>query len=306
MRKDADVETIWASLDQIATLFGRDKSVISRHIKNIFKEEELREDSTVAFFATVQKEGKREVKRNIEHFNLDMILSVGYRVNSKTSTQFRIWANKVLKEHITQGFSINTNSLKENHQAFLNALEQIDILTKKNTQVATSDILGLIKSFSYTWFSLDRYDRGVFPSKGSENAVHITAEALEQDLEKLKQELIIKGEATELFAQEKQEGSLSGILGSVFQTAFGEEVYKTVQDKAAHLMYFIIKNHPFNDGNKRSGAFCLHLVFGKGRFLIFKSAYILRLWLTLTILIAESNPSDEERMIGVILLLLEK
>ena len=120
LKTDADNETIWANLNEIATLFGRDKSVISRHIKNIFKEEELAKDSTVAFFATVQKEGVRTVSREIEYFNLDLIISVGYRVNSKIATQFRIWATKTLKQHITQGFTINKARIKQNEQAFLN------------------------------------------------------------------------------------------------------------------------------------------------------------------------------------------
>ena len=147
LKTDTKNETIWANLNQIAQLFQRDKSVISRHIKNIFEEQELPKDSTVAFFATVQKEGKREVQRELEYFNLDMMISVGYRVNSKKATQFRIWATQTLKQHITEGFTINRSRIKQNHDAFLQAVETIKILTKDHQNIQTEAILELIQSF---------------------------------------------------------------------------------------------------------------------------------------------------------------
>ena len=203
LRKDAYRETIWANLDQIASLFGRDKSVISRHIKNIFKDEELEKNSTVAFFATVQKEGNRKVKRDIEFFNLDLILSVGYRVNSKIATQFRQWATKTLKEHITNGFTINPKRIEKNHQAFLKAVEDIKLLTKDNDRLLPKDVLELIKGFSYTWFSLDSYDKKKFPRKGSVAEITLTAKEFLKDLAKLKKELMQKREATEIFTKSK-------------------------------------------------------------------------------------------------------
>jgi hypothetical protein len=172
LRQDFDKETFWASLDQIAFLFGRDKSVVSRHVKNILADKELEKSAVVAKNATTAVDGKIY---QVAFYNLDMILSVGYRVNSKTATQFRIWATKTLKKHITEGFTINLNRIKQNHQSFLKTVDDIKILSKNNTKIKTDDILELIKSFSYTWFSLDKYDKSSFPKSGTKKKVSITA-----------------------------------------------------------------------------------------------------------------------------------
>ncbi len=300
LRQDFNKETFWASLDQIAFLFSRDKSVISRHIKNIFKEGELKESSVVAKNATTAADGK--IYR-VSFYNLDMILSVGYRVNSKVATQFRMWATKILKQHISKGFTINQNRLKQNHQEFLKAVEDIKLLSKDNQNIQTRDILDLIKSFSYTWFSLDKYDKNSFPKTGTKKKINITSEELSKNIFKLKTELINRGEASSMFAQEKTPGNLEGIIGNIFQAVFGHDVYKTIEEKAAHLLYFIIKNHPFNDGNKRSGAFTFIWFLNKAK-INFKDRINPESLATLTILIAESNPKDKEKMIGIILLLL--
>jgi death-on-curing family protein len=300
LRQDFDKETFWASLDQIAFLFGRDKSVISRHIKNILADKELEESAVVAKNATTAVDGKIY---QVAFYNLDMILSVGYRVNSKTATQFRIWSTKTLKKHITEGFTVNLNRIKQNHQSFLKTVDDIKILSKNNTKIKTDDILELIKSFSYTWFSLDKYDKSSFPKSGTKKKVSITAQELIGDLSKLKKELIKREEASEMFAQEKNPGNLEGIVGNIFQAVFGQEVYRTVEEKAAHLLYFIIKNHPFNDGNKRSGAFTFIWFLNKAN-LDFRERINPESLATLTILVAESDPGEKEKMIGLILLLL--
>ena len=196
LKTDSDIETIWANLDQISQLFNRDKSVISRHIKNIFKEEELDKNSTVAFFATVQKEGKRIINRNIEHFNLDLILSVGYRVNSKIATQFRQWATQTLKQHITKGFTINESRIQQNKDLFLKTIEDLKILTENFSKIDSKNLLSLIESFSNTWFSLDKYDKNVFPTIGTKQELLINATDLLNDLFVLKSELIQKNEAS--------------------------------------------------------------------------------------------------------------
>lgn len=299
LRLNGAKDTVWANLDQIADLYGRDKSVISRHIKNIFKEEELDRNSTVAKIATVQKEGKRNVERQIEYFNLDLILSVGYRVNSKIATKFRQWATKLLNQHITQGYSINEELLKRNRLQFIKTLEDLKILTKNNEQFKATDVLTLIQSFSGTFLALDSYDKNAFPEYGTRKEVKTSARELSKDLQKLKQELIDKGEATNLFAQEKKKGNLEGIFESVFQTVFGEDAYPTVEEKAAHLLYFVVKNHPFNDGNKRSGAFCFIWFLQKTSY-PFQEKISPETLTVLTILIAESNPSDKEKMIGIV------
>jgi death-on-curing family protein len=303
LRADARADTIWATLDQIATLFGRDKSVISRHLKNIFQQGELDRHSTVAFFATVQKEGKRLVSRNMEYYNLDAILSVGYRVNSKVATKFRQWANQILKQHITQGFTINQKILAQNQQRFLQALEDLKQLSQNNPMLEIKDVLSLVQSFSTTFFALNKYDHNEFPKDGTRQSVQATAHELMNDLQQLKKELMKKGEASQLFAQEKKPGTLQGIFGNVFQTVFGEDAYPTIEEKAAHLLYFIVKNHPFNDGNKRSGAFSFVWLLQKANY-PFKDKISPETLTTLTLLIAESNPNDKEKMIGIIKLLL--
>ena len=300
LRQDFNKETFWASLDQISILFCRDKSVISKHIKNIFKDEELEESSVVAKNATTARDGK---VYKVAFYNLDMILSIGYRVNSKIATQFRIWATKILKQHITKGFTVNKKIINKNRQEFLRAVDDIKLLTKDNQNVETGDVLELIKSFSYTWFSLDKYDKNSFPKTGTKRKITITSNDLYQGLSKFKKELINRGEASEMFAQEKNFGSLEGIIGNIFQAVFGKDVYNTIEEKASHLLYFIIKNHPFNDGNKRSGAFAFIWFLNKAKF-NFKDRINPESLATLTILIAESNPKDKEKMIGIILLLL--
>ena len=303
LRTDADNETIWASQKQIARIFEVTPQNVTLHLKNIFSSGELDEVSTCKESLQVQKEGTREVKRKIKEYNLDVLISIGYRIDSLKGTRFRIWATRTLKRHITRGFTVNPKRMEQNPASFLQAMEDLKLLTRDNRKLPTEDVLGLIQSFSHAWFSLDRYDKNAFPQKGTKKAIGVTAEALRKDLQELKRELIRKKEATELFAQEKREGNLAGIVGNVFQSVFGGDVYDTVERKAAHLLYFIVKNHPFNDGNKRSGAFAFIWFLQKAGYRFREKIYPGTL-ATLTILIAESNPKDKEKMIGVVLLLL--
>ena len=301
LKEDVENETIWASLDEITNIFGRDKSVISRHIRNIFKDEELEEKAVVAFFATTASDGKTY---KVKYFNLDLILSVGYRVNSKVATKFRKWATKTLKEHIVQGYTINNERLQKNYDAFLRAVEDIKLLSQNSENVRVEDVLELIKAFSSTWFGLDSYDREELPKEGiSKVNLEFEVEKLYKDIAILKQELIARGEAAEIFATEKTQRSLEGIFGNVFQSVFGEDAYPTVEEKAAHLLYFVVKNHPFNDGNKRCGAFSFIWLLKRAGFEVEK--FINPNALTaLTLLIAESNPNDKDRMVGLVLLML--
>jgi len=297
LRQDFDKETFWATQKDLSVIYEKDQSVISRHINNIFKDEELNKKSNM------QKLHIANSDKPVKLYSLDIILAVGYRVNSTKAIEFRQWATKILKQHITKGFTINQNKINKNRQEFLRAVEDIKLLTKDNQNVQTEDILELIKSFSYTWFSLDKYDKSSFPKTGTKKKISITSKDLYQGLSKLKKELINRGEASEIFSQEKTPGNLEGIVGNVFQAVFGREVYKTIEEKAAHLLYFIIKNHPFNDGNKRSGAFAFIWFLNKAKF-NFKDRINPGSLATLTILIAESNPKDKEKMIGIILLML--
>lgn len=302
LKGDWTQDTIWANLDQISSVFGRDKSVISRHIKNIYKDEELKKDSVVAFFATTAKDGKIY---QVEYFNLDMILSIGYRVNSKTATRFRQWATQTLRQHITKGYSINKKVLAQNYDEFLKAIETVKTLIPVNSEVKTSDALELVKFFAETWFALDAYDKSDLPQSGlNKSEVEFTADELIQALVELKQDLYKKKMATKLFGQEKQPNAIAGIVGNIFQSAFGEEIYPSIEEKAAHLLYFIIKNHPLNDGNKRSGAFAFIWLLNKTKTLN-TSKITPQVLTTLTLLVAESDPHNKDQIIGLILQILK-
>ena len=227
---------------------------------NIFKENELERKSTSSKMELVQNESGREIKRKVDFYNLDAIISVGYRINSKNATAFRKWATKTLKEHIVKGYSINENILKQKQDLYLKVLEDVKKLSNDNNQISNNHIIDLIKTFSSTWFNLESYDKQNLPTQGNqESKKDIYFKDLSKELcgeiDILKKDLMNKKEATNFFAQEKEKKSLEGILGNVFQSVFGEDIYKTVEDRASHLLYFIVKNHPFNDGNKRTGAF---------------------------------------------------
>ena len=305
LKGDFKRETIWASLDQIADVFERDKSVISRHLKNIYKEKELDIFSTVAKNATVQIEGKRKVERVIEYYNLDAIISVGYRVNSKRATEFRQWATKTLRQHILQGYTINRKQIGKNYDAFLKAVEDVKKLLPSGGQVGAGDALELMKAFASTWFSLEAYDKESLPKKGAtKKQIKITADEISKTLLSFRTELIAKKEAGDLFGIERTREGVAGIVGNVFQTFGKKELYPTLEDKAAHLLYFMVKNHPFVDGNKRSGAFAFVWFLKKARILDMRKITPEALT-ALTLLVAESNPKDKDRMIGIILLLLK-
>ncbi|MBI4995036.1 virulence protein RhuM/Fic/DOC family protein [Candidatus Peregrinibacteria bacterium] len=304
LREDVHTETIWATLQQIADLFDTDKSGISRHIRNIFDSKELDLKATVAIFATVQKEGKREVSREIEYFNLDMILSVGYRVNSKKATIFRQWATKTLHSHIVDGYTINKKRLAKNYDAFLKVVEQVKALLPSSGAVDAINAMELVKMFANTWLSLDAYDKSKLPKTGAtKRQVEFTAEELTQALQKLKHELMSKGEATGLFGSERGGQSVSGIVGNIFQTFDGKDLYPTVEEKAAHLLYFMVKNHPYVDGNKRSGAFSF-VWFLKQAGILNPARLTAEALTALTLFVAESSPKDKDKMVGLVLLLL--
>lgn len=294
-------ETVWLSLNQIAELFGRDKSVISRHLRNIYKEEELDFNSTVAKNATVQKEGKREIKREIEFYNLDAIISVGYRVNSKQGTQFRIWATNRLKEYLIQGYSINQKRLNE-----LNQLIQIIAKTENQTsQISESKgLLNILANYTKSFILLNQFDSNRLElNELDENiSYEISYEEACLVIEDLKEKLISQKEATKLFGNQK-DNSFEGILKTVIQTFDGIYLYPTIEEQASHLLYFVIKNHPFSDGNKRIGAFLFIWFLEKNKHLLKKSGEnkINDNALTaLALLVAQSDPSEKELMIKLI------
>ena len=300
LRGDFDSQNIWATLDQIATVFGRDKSVVSRHLSNIYKENELTRASTVAKNATVQTEGKRTIVRDIEYYNLDAIISVGYRVNSKVATEFRKWATKTLREHITKGYTINRKQIAKNYDAFMKVVADVQALLPEQAALDPKQVLELIKEFASTWVSLDAYDKEELKPVGkTKKAVKLSAAELLAAILDLRTTLMKKGEATELFAQERASGSVEGIVGNVMQSFGGQALYKTAEEKAAHLLYFMVKNHPFSDGNKRSGAFAFVWFLRKAK--IRGARNINPASLTaLTLLVAESDPARKEQMTALI------
>lgn len=303
LKGDFHNETIWATLDQIALLFGRDKSVISRHFTSIFKEGELLKNSVVAKNATTAADGKTY---QVEFYNLDAIISVGYRVNSKAATQFRQWATQTLRDHITQGFTINPSRIAQNREAFLSAVEQVRKLLPAGGEVGGEAVLDLVELFADTWFSLDAYDKeALSPKTASKKKVTLTATALHKGIAELKHVLMKDGSATENFAQERNRESLEGIIGNVMQSFGGQALYPTVEGKAAHLMYFIIKNHPFVDGNKRSGAFAFVWFLEKARVLD-KERLTPTALTALTLLIAESDPKEKDKVVNLVTFLIAK
>ncbi len=305
LRGDFTHETVWATLDEISNIFGRDKSVVSRHFKNIYKEGELRKEATVAKNATVQMEGNRKIERIIEYYNLDAILSVGYRVNSMQATQFRIWATKTLKEHLVKGYTINKKVILKNYDSFIETVNSIQNLLPEHVVLDPKSILDLVKEYSVTWAKLDAYDKDQLFTKGqTKKKVKLAGVELLDAISELKNELMKKGEATDMFAMERFAGGVEGVVGNVMQSFGGQDVYQTVEEKAAHLLYFMVKNHPFTDGNKRSGAFAfiwfLRKVGVRGARNINPSGLT-----AITLLIAESDPKHKDKMVALVVELLQ-
>ena len=295
-------ETVWLTQKQMAELFDKNVRTVSEHIRNIFREGELEEGAVIRNFRITAADGKTY---DTAHYNLDVIISVGYRVKSQRGVHFRQWATRVLREHLTQGYSLNEYRLA---QQGLTELEQaVDLLGKTLTrQELVTDIgrevVGLILGYAKTWRLLLDYDEGKLgvPAGAQPARGVLRFEEARRALDALAGELRQRGEASDLFARDRGEG-LAAILGNIEQTMFGDSLYKTREERAAHLLYFVIKNHPFSDGNKRSGAFL---------FLLYLRQEGMRLTLdenglaALTLLIAESDPKAKELMVRLVMNLL--
>ena len=288
-------ETVWLSLDQMAKLFDRDKSVISRHIKNALKEE--LDNSTVANFATVQKEGNRDITRNIEYYNLDMIISVGYRVKSYNGIIFRKWATKILKDHLLKGYTVNQKRLDylEKTVKLINIANRIDYKLDNNEY---KDILKVINNYSSALNLLDEYDhRTVIKPKGFNNSKQVTYDECKSLISMLK-----FNSDSELFGLERNEG-LKEIIGTIYQTFDGKDLYPTIYEKAANFLYLITKNHTFIDGNKRIAAtlFIFFLDYYDILYKEDKQVIDNNTLVAITLLIAQSNPKEKEILIDVIM-----
>jgi len=300
-------ETLWLSLNQLTKLFDRDKSVISRHLNNIFKEQELNKETTVANFATVQTEGRRTLSRQIEYYNLDAIISVGYRVNSKRGVEFRKWANNVLKEYLIKGYSINQKRIADKELQELKQVMSLLSSTLINQGLVNeigAEILELIKGYAKTWDILVKYDEDRLTLPG---LVAVGSKVLEykdarEAIHCLKKQLIYTKEASDLFGREK-DSAFEGILGSLYQTFDGLELYPSLQEKAAHLIYFVIKDHPFNDGNKRIGSL-LFLLFLQMNQFDAQGRISPEALTAIALVIAESNPVDKDLIVKLVVNLL--
>ena len=295
-----DKETVWLKVEEMAKLFDRDRSVIQRHIRNIFKENELEESSTCAKFAQVQNEGDRSIERTFNYYNLDMIISVGYRVKSPRGIAFRKWATSILKEYIVQGYAVNAKRLN-----VLNKVVEIQSnIIADVLELDSKEVFDIIQKYTQALELLDDYDHQIVqkPKISNEKAYQLTF----NECNKLIESMTFSKSST-IFGKEKTKGSLEGIIGSVYQTAFGEDVYPSVQEKAANLLYFIVKDHPFIDGCKRIAASIFLYFLNKNNLLFKNNKKIISdsTLVAITLLLAESRPEEKEIMINVIMNFLE-
>ena len=306
LRGDFSNETLWATQSQIADIFGVTSQNVTMHVRNIYSEEELSVDRTCKESLQVQKEGKREVSRQVKLYNLDVVIAIGYRINSVVGTQFRQWATQTLKQHIIAGYTINPERIGQNYDAFMEAVSKVQAVLPAGSAMENKDVLELVRLFADTWFALDAYDKeALTPKKVSKKKVALTAAELTDSLAVLKGELIKRGEASDNFAQPRSQQSLEGIVGNVMQSFGGAAMYPTVEGKAAHLLYFVIKNHPFVDGNKRSGAYAFVWFLRKARVLNTNKLSPTALT-ALTLLIAESAPRDKDKVVALVIMLISQ
>ena len=300
LRSDIKADTIWATQAQIVKLFAVDQSVVSRHIKNIFKDGEVLEKSNM------QKMHNANSDKPVLLYSLDVILAVGYRTNSKVAIDFRKWATKTLKSYISQGFVVNKKQISKNYSQFLEAIKNIKTLLPSDQKIDNRDVLNLISAFAETWLSLDAYDKDQLANIGkTKKLVSLTAKELEGAITELKKELFKKGEATAIFAKEREVENVTGIFGNIMQSFGGAALYPTLEEKAAHLLYFMVKNHPFVDGNKRCGAFAF-VWFLKKCNLLDQTKISPQALTALTLLIAESDPKQKDKMVKLVLQMLRK
>ena len=297
-------ETVWLTQRQMAEVLQTSTDNVSLHLRNIYSSGELAESATTEDFSTVRTEGKRQVRRVLKHYNLDAIISVGYRVNSRRGVRFRQWATRTLREHLVRGFALNERRLAE--RGLREARETLDLLSRTLLNQALVDdtgqaVLGLIGSYADTWRLLLEYDEDRLttpPGKPSTSA--LDHDRVVEAIAEFKRELAARGEASVLFGNPRGD-ALAAILGNIEQTMFGEPLYRSPEEKAAHLLYFIVKDHPFTDGNKRIGSLLFLLYLNQEGVAHRLNPQALT---ALTLLIAESASSGKDLMVRLIVNLL--
>lgn len=301
-------ETVWLNQAQMAELFQTDRTSVVKHVNNIYKSEELEKDSTCAKIAQVQMEGNRTIKRHIIYYNLDMIISVGYRVNSMRGTQFRIWANKVLKDYLIKGYAINQQvkaaqleDLKSTVRLLSNVIEH-----KQLTLDEANGLLRVITDYTYGLDTLDKYDYQQLEVDSTTPTEEFRA-TYEEAMEAIHL-LQEKFGSSDLFGNEKDQ-SFKSSINTIYQTFGGEELYPSIEEKAAMLFYLVVKNHSFSDGNKRIAAF-LFLWFLEKNGILYKSDGSKLIGnntlVALTLMIAESRTEEKDVMVKVVINLINK
>lgn len=300
VRLDSTQETVWLRQEQMSELFGRERSVVTKHLRNIFREGELEEKSNVQNLHVAGSD------KPVKFYNLDVVISVGYRVKSHEATHFRRWATRVLREHLTQGWTLSRQRFEENARELEAALALVRKTAGSPALDAASGrgLVDIVTRYAQTFLLLQRYDEGLLTEPKAEAGGRLPSrDEASAALASLKAELIAKGEATELFARERGDG-LGSLLGNLDQTVFGEPAYPSVEAKAAHLLYFVVKNHPFADGNKRSAAYLfVDFLYRNDRLLNAHGEVVVNDvgLAALTLLIAESDPGNKETMIRLIM-----
>lgn len=302
-------ETVWLNQRQMAELFDKDTDTIGLHVRNIYNEGELPRIGTTEESSVVQNEGGRKVRRQVSFYNLDVIISVGYRVKSKRGTQFRQWATRVLREHLVRGFTLNEKRLQEQAQKLEDLRRTVGLLEKTLTHQAigldeAKGLLQVITDYAYALTTLDRFDHGTLAIEQTTRpaAYLMTYEAAIEIVRAMKTGF------GGLFGLEKDQGFKSA-LGAIYQTFGGEELYPSIEEKAANLLYFVVKNHAFSDGNKRIGA-ALFIAFLAGNHALYRDDDSKRIadnaLVALTLLIAESRPRDKDTIVKVIVSLINR
>lgn len=296
-------ETVWLTQAQMVQLFDSSKANVSEHIKHIYEDGELAADSTVRKFRTVQTEGKRQVGRNVTYYNLDLIISLGYRVNTKRGIQFRQWATSVLRDYLIKGYAINQRIREENYQQMVQLVRSMARTVKLQdlSKEVRNALLDVVVDYTFALDRLDDYDyqRLSIPESSTEEKFHATYEGAMRVLAELREKFGGSG----LFANEKDD-SFKSSIGQIYQTFGGQDLYPTVEEKAAMLLYLVTKNHSFSDGNKRIAA-TLFLWFMNENGILYDDMHNKRIddatLVALTLLIAESRPEEKDTMIKVVL-----
>ena len=296
-----DKDTVWLTVDQLCTLFNKNKSTISRHIKNIFNEGELDEISSVAKNATQLKRydprtGKDRISNvEINYYNLDVIISVGYRVKSQNGIIFRKWATSILKDYMIKGFAVNEKRL----EALDKTIQIQSRMLASALNIEEKEVLNVIEAYSNALTLLDDYDHGTIPKPdGIASVYQLTYEECREMIDSMKY-----GNYSDVFGVEKELGKLNGIIAAVYQNVFGTELYPSIEEKTANLLYFLIKDHPFVDGCKRIGASIFLEFLNKNKHLIIDGKQIISdsALVAITLMIAESRPEEKETMVNLVM-----